>query len=216
MSMQSRETLSKTWFVPGLIGLAVGLALAGGALALSIQQRGLARAVVPAATAAPLPLTATSTPVPPATPTRIPSPSPTHLPALPPTPLAVDSDLRKVEAQIGSADKAALRADLLALLATKSDPEDVARIFTDLGDVEIQLQHIHLASGYFEQAYALQKTPANLIKLADADTYSGKYDQARMRYMELLSWPGAEADPYKETAKAGLDVVNTLLTPGAY
>jgi uncharacterized protein HemY len=121
-----------------------------------------------------------------------------------------------VEDEIGVVDDAVLRTDLQALLATKVAPTDQARIFADLGNLETRLGHLYLASGYFEQTYALQKTAENLIKLADADAAVNKYEQARMRYMELLDWTGAAADLYRDSAKTGLERVNLMLQGSAY
>jgi hypothetical protein len=208
---------SKTWRLPVLIGFLLGICVAVAALYVPIQDRSQALTRNLAATAAAAhPSVPTAPPAQPsATATLKPAPSAT--PTLAPTlaaEIAVDDAILKVEAQIGGDDKPGAQSALLALLASERDPQAVARIFSDLSELEAGFGHIHLASGYSEQAYALRKTPKYLLKLAESELLANQYEQARMRYMELVNWQGLDADPYREEAQSGLDMVNTLLGAG--
>jgi hypothetical protein len=205
---------SKTWRLPALLGLLLGLCLAAAGVFFQAQDRSqtltrrlaltAAVAHMPTATPQPTVVAATETPKPTVSPTL--SPAPTQTAAT-----SVDAAILKVETQMTGADRPAAQTALLGLLGDERDPQSVARIFADLGELETGLGHTHLACGYYEQAYALDKTPATLLKLAESDTLAAKYEQARMRYMELIDWQGSDADPYRADAQSGLDMVNMLL-----
>jgi tetratricopeptide (TPR) repeat protein len=198
-----------------LTGALVGVLIAAGATALNVQARGQVlaqRQVVAAVTAAaqaqaspqaPTAVaTATTAAKPVATLTALPSPSPTTAP--------IDPAILALETRLAGDPKADVRGELQALLGQENDPQNLARVYIDLGQLETSLGHAHLANGYYAQAYAAEKTPENLLKLAQADMAAVKFTDARVHFMELIEWPGAEADPYREEAQAGLETISQI------
>ncbi len=210
-----KNTQSSTVLRWALGGVLAGVLIAAIATAFNVQSRGqvLAQRQVAAAVAtaaqmdtSPVAPTVTST----ATAAAKPVATRTSLPSPSPTPAQIDPAILDLEAQLAADPKADVRSQLQALLGKVSDAQNLARVFIDMGQLETSLGHTHLANGYYAQAYAIFKTPENLLKLAQADVIALEFTDARVHFMELINWTGVEADPYREEAKAGLEAISQI------
>lgn len=193
------------WVAFGLLGLALGacLALVSAAGLLFFRASGRLVAGSPASVVTGQPTLAS----PPGSATAALKTTSTPSPA----DAEFNRKLEEAEAALESGDLARARDLLTPLLDQTSDPAALARINGDLGDLGMQLGRYRLASGYYEQQYAYERTPEVLIKLADSCTISGKLEEADRRYQELLDWSGSDADPYREQAKEALVHVRDML-----
>ncbi len=65
-----------------------------------------------------------------------------------------------------------------------------------LGDAQMMLSHARLAGAYYARAYAAEPSAQRLWLMASSNDDGGDYELALGQYLELVSWPGPEADEY--------------------
>ncbi len=165
--------------------------------------------VLPSSTAVLFP-TAWSTPTPPPPPTLTPRPRPS------PTAIGLVF-LDSAEDELSGGDPQRAIDLVKPELRNLTRPDDLARAYACLGQAEMQLYHFQFAAAYYSQLYDLQPTAEHLAWLAASYDLGGDLDRALAKYQELVAMPGAEADEYRDDAKARIadleDVVHH--TPGA-
>jgi WD40 repeat protein len=206
MDKETKSTGCLQWLGAGVAGLLLGVCLA---LAVT-SGIVIGRSQVAISTYTPtlyikLFLTATSTP------DSTSTPVPTRALTIAATAESFEQAIEEAGqlAQNGEFSKA--QQQLTALLDQTNDLSKIADIYGMLGDLEIEQGHSRLATGYYDKQYAIQKTPATLLKLADTYNESGNLRKAESAYIELLNWPNKEADSYQEEARQKLQFVRLML-----
>jgi Flp pilus assembly protein TadD len=84
---------------------------------------------------------------------------------------------------------------------TSADGGDSARMYINLGDLELTEGHTALAIGDFQKAMTLTPDqPFALISLGSAYLHDKEYELAREEFMKALKVPITEADAYQALA----------------
>lgn len=102
--------------------------------------------------------------------------------------------------------------DLLTPLVLKQlEPELLARVYKDLGDIESNLGNLRMACGYYENQYSYERTFEVLYILAQNCYASGLLIKSAVYYQELLDWPSRKADIYRQEARLVLEQIRYAL-----
>lgn len=102
--------------------------------------------------------------------------------------------------------------DLLTPLVLKQlEPELLARVYKDLGDIESYSGNLRMACGYYENQYSYEHTFEVLYILAQKCYASGLLIKSAVYYQELMDWPSRKADIYRREARLTLEQIRYAL-----
>jgi tetratricopeptide (TPR) repeat protein len=127
------------------------------------------------------------------------------------TPTPRNPVLRAAEHYLGDWQPQAALDLLLPLRDSVLDPVELARVYDDLGQAELELGHTRVAAVYFRHAFSLIPTADRLFLLAQASDYGGDLEHALGYYQRLVTWEGPEAAEYQETAQDRIRYIILLI-----
>ena len=122
-----------------------------------------------------------------------------------------DEIFYKAERAMDEYDLEKANAFLYPLTTKELSDLDNARLYGDLGKIEIYNGHARMACSFFEKQFTYEKTPLVLLSTAMACAEGGDLDKAMDYYQQIVDWPGSDADDYRDMAQSALDAIKQSL-----
>jgi len=129
-----------------------------------------------------------------------------------PVSIDVEAQFAEAEFEIYLGGSLARGSRLLnELLPFLSEQEELARAYQGLADAEMAQGSFHRAAAFYQELFRHRPEFDVLLNVALAYDAAGALEGALGAYLQIVDWKGAEADPYRDQARARADSITDII-----